>query len=91
MGRELRRYKIKKIRENCEEIKKNEGEDKDEKNGKCEIEKNEKTVRIERCGWPPHPTNPSHPSRYRYSFVKVLSGSTSGTISLYHHQSLVAH
>ena len=34
MGRELRRYKIKEIRENCEKIKKNEGEDKDEK--KCE-------------------------------------------------------
>ena len=27
MGRELRRYKIKEIRENCEEIKKIEGED----------------------------------------------------------------
>ena len=61
---------------------------------KCEIVKIEKTVRIEkieRCGWAAHPTNPSHPSRYRYSFVKVLSGSTSGTISLYHHQLLVVH
>ena len=39
----------------------------------------------------PYPTNPSHPSRYRYSFVKVLSGNTSGIISLYHHRLLVVH
>ena len=65
----------------------NEGEN-EMRNVKERIEKIEK---IERCGWAAHPTNPSHPSRYRYSFVKVLSGSTSGTISLYHHQSLVAH
>lgn len=57
-GEELRRYKIKEIRENCEEIKKNEGEDKDEKNGKCEIEKIEKTVRIEGCGWATPPYQP---------------------------------
>ena len=58
MGRELRRYKIKEIIENCEEIKKIEGEDKDEKNGKCEIEKIEKTQKITRCGWPAPPYQP---------------------------------
>ena len=59
--------------------------------GKCEIEKIKKLRKLRDVGGPPHPTNPSHPSRYRYSFVKVLSGSTSGTISLYHHRLLVVH
>ena len=58
---------------------------------KMENVKLRKMRKLRGVGGPPHPTNPSHPSRYRYSFVKVLSGSTSGTISLYHHQLLVAH
>lgn len=55
----LRRYKIKEIRENYEEIKKMRESCKNEKTMKnVKIEKIVKTVRIERCGWAAPPYQP---------------------------------
>ena len=55
MGRELRRYKIKEIRKNYEEIKKMRVRIKMRKMENVKIKKTEKTVR---CGWAAPPYQP---------------------------------